>query len=97
MGKSDYITKFEHWDNQTPLQKLIQYESDLTNMFDSDAVVAGALLKYIRTNKKDFIREEKEFIENVFEDAREEEYQFHVNGLKQDTFEKYYNNKYGKK
>jgi len=45
---------------KTPLQELIQYESDLTNMFDSDVRVAGALLEYIRTNKKDMIDKEKE-------------------------------------
>lgn len=65
MGKSDYITKFEQWDNQTPLQKLIQYESDLTRMFDSDVRVAGAILEYIRTNKKDMLEKEKEVIINA--------------------------------
>ena len=44
---------------KTPLQKLFQYESDLTHMFDSDVRVAGAILEYIRTNKKDMLEEEK--------------------------------------
>ena len=44
---------------KTPLQELLQYESDLTNMFDSDAVVAGAILEYIRTNKKDMLEKEQ--------------------------------------
>ena len=44
---------------KTPLQELIQYESDLTNMFDSDVRVAGALLEYIRTNKKDMLEKEQ--------------------------------------
>jgi len=44
---------------KTPLQELIQYESDLTNMFDSDVRIAGALLEYIRTNKKDMLEKEK--------------------------------------
>ena len=50
---------------KTPLQELLQYESDLTNMFDSDARVAGAILEYIRTNKKDMLEKEKEVIINA--------------------------------
>ena len=82
---------------KTPLQELIQYESDLTHMFDSDVRVAGAILEYIRTNKKDMLEKEKEFLEDVFEDGREEEYQYHVNSIKQDTFENYYNNRFREK
>ena len=48
---------------KTPLQELFEYESDLTNMFDSDRRVAGALLEYIRTNKKDMLEKEKKFLE----------------------------------
>lgn len=47
---------------KTPLQELFEYESDLTNMFDSDVRVAGALLEYIRTNKKDMLKKEKKII-----------------------------------
>ena len=47
---------------KTPLQELIQYESDLTHMFDSDVRVAGAILEYIRTNKKDMLEKEKELL-----------------------------------
>ena len=47
---------------KTPLQELIQYESDLTHMFDSDVRVAGALLEYIRSNKKDMLEKEKEMM-----------------------------------
>ena len=45
---------------KTPLQELFECESDLTNMFDSDVIVAGAILEYIRTNKKDMLKKEKE-------------------------------------
>ena len=45
---------------KTPLQELFEYESDLTNMFDSDVRVAGAILEYIRANKKDMLEKEKE-------------------------------------
>ena len=48
---------------KTPLQELFEYESDLTNMFDSDRRVAGALLEYVRTNKKDMLEKEKKFLE----------------------------------
>ena len=44
---------------KTPLQELFEYESDLTNMFDSDVRVAGALLEYIRTNKIDMLKKEQ--------------------------------------
>ena len=44
---------------KTPLQELFEYESDLTNMFDSDVRVAGALLEYIRNNKKDMLEKEQ--------------------------------------
>ena len=62
---------------KTPLQELFQYESDLTHMFDSDVRVAGAILEYIRSNKKDMLEKE----------------QVLFNFIKGDTFEDYYNNK----
>ena len=45
---------------KTQLQELIQYESDLTNMFDSDQRVAMALLEHIRTNRNKMLEKEKE-------------------------------------
>lgn len=51
---------------KTPLQELIQYESDLTNMFDSDVRVAGALLEYIRNNKKDMLEKESDWYNRNF-------------------------------
>ena len=62
---------------KTPLEELLEYESDLTNMFDSDVRVAGAMLEYIRTNKRDMLEKE----------------QVLFNFIKKDTFENYYNNK----
>lgn len=62
---------------KTPLEELLEYESDLTNMFDSDVRVAGAVLEYIRTNKRDLLEKE----------------QVLFNFIKKDTFEDYYNNK----
>ncbi len=54
------ISNAKQREMKTPLQELLQYESDLTNMFDSDVRVAGAMLEYIRTNKKDLLEKEKE-------------------------------------
>jgi hypothetical protein len=76
---------------KTPLQELIQYESDLTHMFDSDVRVAGAILEYIRTNKKDMLEKEKEVIEMPI-----------VNGgnwdeVLQPRFENYYNETFNNK
>ena len=76
---------------KTPLQELIQIESDLTNMFDSDAVVAGAILEYIRTNKKDMLKKEKEVIENAYcEGGNWDE-------VLQPRFENYYNQTFNAK
>ena len=51
---------------KTPLQELFEYESDLTHMFDSDARVAGAILEYIRSNKKEMLEKEEEFYDYKF-------------------------------
>ena len=82
---------------KTPLQELIQYESDLTHMFDSDVRVAGAILEYIRTNKKDMLEKEKELLVDFFDEGREEEYQYHINNIKPIDGEEFYNYKSRKK
>lgn len=45
---------------KTPIQELLQLESDLTHMFDSDVKVAMAILEHIRNNKKEILEKEKE-------------------------------------
>lgn len=45
---------------KTPIQELMQLESDLTHMFDSDKRVAMAILEHIRNNKKEILEKEKE-------------------------------------
>ena len=76
---------------KTPIQELIQYESDLTHMFDSDVRVAGAILEYIRTNKKDMLEKEKEVIENAYcEGGNWDE-------VPQPRFENYYNETFNNK
>jgi len=46
---------------KTPLQKLLEYESELTHMFDSDARVAMALLYYVRVFLKEEIVKEQPY------------------------------------
>jgi len=44
----------------TPLQKIIEFETSCSYMFDSDARIAMALLDYVRQNKHQFLKEERE-------------------------------------
>ncbi len=81
---------------KTPLQGLFEYESDLTNMFDSDVRVAGAMLEYIRTDKKDMLEKEKELFVDFFDEGREEEYQYHINNIKPIDGEEFYHYKFKK-
>lgn len=73
---------------KTPIQELIEHFTDAWSS-PSDLWKPSKVIEKIES----MLEKEKQFLENVFEDGREEEYQFHVNGLKQDTFEDYYNNK----
>ena len=83
---------------KTQLQELFEYESDLTNMFDSDVRVAGALLEYIRTNKKDMLEKEKELLVDFFDEGREEEYRYqHWHTLNPIDGEEFYSYKSRKK
>ena len=44
------------------LKDIIELETKLTQMFDSDQRVAMALLEHIRNNKKEMLEKEKEEI-----------------------------------
>ena len=44
----------------TPLQELLDWEANLSQMFDSDQRIAMAVLEKIRTNRKEMLEEEKE-------------------------------------
>ena len=44
----------------TPLQKIIEFETSCSYMFDSDHRIAMALLDYVRQNKHQFLKEERE-------------------------------------
>jgi hypothetical protein len=52
--------------NTTPIRELIKLESDLTNMFDSDARIAMAILNHIRSNKKQLIEQDRNVILTAF-------------------------------
>ena len=45
---------------KTPMQELLDFESELTRMFDSDERVAMAILDRIRTSRKQMLEKEKE-------------------------------------
>ena len=45
----------------TPLQEILNFEADLTKMFDSDDRVAMALLEHIRAKRKQLLEKEKEY------------------------------------
>jgi hypothetical protein len=52
---------------KTAMQELLQVESDLTRMFDSDLMVAMRLLEYIRANKTEMLEKEKWQIMNAYD------------------------------
>lgn len=45
---------------KTPLHELLDLESELTRMFDSDERVAMAILERIRTTRKEMLQKEKD-------------------------------------
>jgi hypothetical protein len=51
---------------KTPIQELLQLESELTYTFDSDIRVAGAILDYIRANRERMLEDERKNINNAY-------------------------------
>ena len=49
---------------KTPLQELLEWESNLSQMFDSDQRIAMAVLTYIRDNREEMIEKETKLIKN---------------------------------
>lgn len=49
---------------KTPLQELLEWESNLSQMFDSDQRIAMAVLTYIRDNREEMIEKENKLIKN---------------------------------
>lgn len=74
---------------KTPIQELVEIFEEMNTGFEPtiDVQFAISIIKTIQ-------RKEKEFIEDVFLDGLEEEYQFHVNGEKQIQSYDYYNKKF---
>lgn len=51
------------------MQKLLNLESDLTSMFDSDERVAMALLDHLRTNRKKLLEDERDLILDTYDEC----------------------------
>lgn len=50
---------------KTPLQELLEWESNLSQMFDSDQRIAMAVLTYIRDNREEMIEKENKLIKTT--------------------------------
>lgn len=76
---------------KTPLQELIEIFEEMNTGFEPtiDVKFAISIMKTIQ-------RKEKQFIEDVYEDGLEDEYQFHINGIKQISSSEYYDKKFKK-
>ena len=71
---------------KTPIQELLEHFTDAWSS-PSDLWKPSKVIAKIES----MIEIEKEFIEDVFVDGLEQEYQFHVNGKKQIQSYDYYN------
>ena len=54
---------------KTAVQELLQVESDLTRMFDSDLRVAMWLLEHLRANKSEILEKEKELFGRAYQEG----------------------------
>jgi hypothetical protein len=81
---------------QTAMQELLQVESDLTRMFDSDLRVAMWLLEHLRANKSEILEKEKEQMRDVWDDSRAE-YMGDAYIGKEKSFEEYHNETFNTK
>lgn len=77
---------------KTPIQELIEHFTDAWSS-PSDLWKPSKVIEKIES----MLEKEKEVMFVVYEDGRENEYQFFVKGLDEDMFEEYYNNKFGEK
>ncbi len=69
------------------IKDIIELETKLTHMFDSDQRVAMALLEHIRNNKKAMLEKDKDVIINAYE----------VSHISMMTAEQYYNETFNTK
>ena len=51
---------------KTPIQELLQLESELTYTFDSDTRVAMALLDHIRANREQMLEDDRKNLNNAY-------------------------------
>ena len=72
---------------KTPIQELIEHFTDAWSS-PSDLWKPSKVIEKIES----MLEREKQLLKDVYEDGREEEYDFFVNALKRDSFEDYYNN-----
>jgi hypothetical protein len=63
---------------KTPLHELLDFESELTRMFDSDERVAMAILDKIRASRKEMLEKERdvmiEFADSCFDEINDHGY-----------------------
>jgi len=85
---------------KTPLQELLDLESELTRMFDSDERVAMAILDRIRTSRKEMLEKEKdvmcdfvEYCDEANRDYQETEESWIEDLTIDDMFDKRFNTK----
>ena len=77
----------------TPIRELLKWESDLTQMFDSDQRVAMALLEKIRSSRKEMLEKEKEVIMQALNDGKA----MAVGNKENQSLEYYYNETFNTK
>lgn len=85
---------------KTPIQELLDLESELTRMFDSDERVAMAILERIRTTRKEMLQKEKDVMCDFVEycDEANQNYQYEEESWYEDLtiddmFDKRFNTK----
>jgi hypothetical protein len=85
---------------KTPLHELLDFESELTRMFDSDERVAMAILERIRTTRKEMLEKEKdvmcdfvEYCDEANRNYQETEESWCEDLTIDDMFDKRFNNK----
>lgn len=79
---------------KTPIQELLERVKEYRDSETSPLVISR--LNSICVDIIGMLEKEKQFIEDVYEDGLEDEYQFHINGIKQISSSKYYDKKFKK-
>ena len=77
---------------KTPIQELIEHFTDAWSS-PSDLWKPSKVIEKIES----MLEKEKQLLEDVYEDGREEEYQYHINNIKPIDGEIYYNKTFNTK